>query len=82
MAPVILISPLDSSNNFTGNSKGLVETNRNLSSAMDKQEIRFKQLEEKYERLKKLKRLIKCYSLLQCAYCQTMMSLSEFPAHL
>lgn len=77
-----LIQAVSNQNNDHLGSKGLVETNRNLSSAVDKFELRHKQLEHKYERLKKLKRLIKCYSLLSCGFCQSTMTLSEFPQHL
>jgi hypothetical protein len=37
----------------------LVETNRNLSAAMDKLELRCKILEEKSDKLKKFKKMVK-----------------------
>lgn len=42
----------------------LVETNRNLSAAMDKMEMRCKILEEKNEKLKTFKRMAKNCSAL------------------
>jgi hypothetical protein len=51
------------------NTTELVETNRNLSAAMDKIEMRCKILEEKGEKLKRFKKMVKSCSTLQCLHC-------------
>jgi len=59
----------------------LVETNKNLSAALDKMEARCKVLEDKCEKLKKYKRMVKNSSSLQCAYCTKVISANIFLQH-
>lgn len=59
----------------------LVETNKNLSAALDKMEARCKVLEDKCEKLKKYKRMVKNSSTLQCAYCSKFISANIFLQH-
>jgi PX domain. len=60
----------------------LVETNRNLSAAVDKMEMRCKVLEEKNEKLKKYKRMVKNSTALQCLHCAKFISCNIFLQHI
>ena len=60
----------------------LVETNRHLSAAVDKMEARCKMLEEKIEKAKRFKRMVKNSSALQCAHCSKFISTNIFLQHL
>lgn len=57
------------------------ETNKHLSFALDKLELRCQQLEEKVERLKKFRKMIKNSSALQCKTCGKYLNSSVFSAH-
>ncbi|KAL4442538.1 hypothetical protein ABPG74_006940 [Tetrahymena malaccensis] len=59
----------------------LVETNRNLSAAMDKIEQRCKLLEEKNEKLKQYKKMFKNSSALQCTHCSKFIANNIFLNH-
>ncbi|CAG9329474.1 unnamed protein product [Blepharisma stoltei] len=61
--------------------KIIYETNKYLSFAFEKLELRCQQLEEKVERLKKCKKLIKNCSALQCKICGKYLNSNVFSAH-
>lgn len=60
----------------------LVETNRNLSVSLGKIEMRCRMLEEKNDKLKNCKIMIKNCSTLQCAHCSKFISANIFGYHL
>jgi hypothetical protein len=60
----------------------LVETNKNLSSAVARMEMRTKQAEEKIEGLKEYKNAIKNASCLQCRHCNKFIACAIFTQHL
>lgn len=60
----------------------LVETNRHLSAAVDKMEARCKILEEKIEKSKRFKRMVKNSSALQCVNCSKFISTNIFLQHI
>ena len=63
-------------------SSELVETNRHLSAAVDKMEARCKVLEEKLEKAKQYKRMVKNSNALQCAHCAKFISTNIFSQHI
>lgn len=60
----------------------LVETNKNLSAAVDKMEMRCKVLEDKNEKLKRYKRMIQNSLALQCIHCSKFIASNVFPQHM
>jgi len=68
--------------NETEGNMELVQTNKNLSAAMENMEVRCKLFEEKVEKLKKYKRMIRNASALQCVHCSKFISCSIFPQHI
>ena len=64
------------------NTNELVETNRNLSAAVEKMEIRCKIFEEKIENSKKFKKMIKNSQSLQCLHCSKFISNNIFLQHI
>lgn len=59
-----------------------METNRNLSAALDKMDVRCKTLEEKSEKLKQYKKMVRNCLSLQCLHCQKMVTANAFGAHM
>lgn len=68
-------------NNDNENTNELVETNRYLSAAMEKIEIRCKILEEKAEKLKNFKKMVKNSSSMQCLHCSKNITNAIFMQH-
>ncbi|KRX10134.1 Phox homologous domain [Pseudocohnilembus persalinus] len=64
------------------NAGELMETNKNLSAAMEKMELRCSLLEEKNEKLKNFKKMVKNSSALQCIHCSKFISNTIFTQHL
>lgn len=60
----------------------LVEVNKNLSSALEKMEQRCHILEEKYEKMKSLKKIFKNCTAMQCSHCGKWVQSSSFSIHL
>lgn len=60
----------------------LAETNRHLSSAIEKMERNCKELEEKVESGKKYKKMVKNSSRLQCVHCGKAFAPTVFLSHL
>lgn len=60
----------------------LVEANKNMASALDKMEQRCKILEEKYEKMKSLKKIFKSCTAMQCSSCGKWIQSSSFSIHL
>lgn len=69
-------------NNENENTNELVETNRYLSAAMEKMEIRCKILEEKCDKLKNFKKMIKNSCSLQCLHCSKHITPAIFLQHI
>lgn len=69
-------------NNENDTSMDMVETNRNLSVSLGKIEMRCRMLEEKNEKLRNFKVMIKNCSTLQCAHCSKFISANIFGYHL
>lgn len=67
--------------NDNENTNELVETNRYLSAAMEKIEIRCKILEEKAEKLKNFKKMVKNSSSMQCLHCSKHITNAIFLQH-
>ena len=65
-----------------GNTSELVETNKNLSAALDKMEMRCKIFEEKLEKSKTFKKMIKNAISLQCLSCNKSISCNIFLNHI
>lgn len=53
-----------------------------MSVSLEKMEQRCKILEEKYEKVKSLKKLFKNCSAVQCSHCNKWVQSSTFSAHL
>lgn len=64
------------------NTGELLETNKNLSAAMDKLEQRCGMLDEKVNRLKDFKRMVKNSNSMQCVNCSKFISTRVFLQHL
>ena len=64
------------------NTVELVETNKNLSAALDKMEIRCKILEEKFEKSRIFKKMVKNAISLQCLNCNKLISCNIFSNHI
>ncbi|KAL4496242.1 hypothetical protein ABPG72_012979 [Tetrahymena utriculariae] len=64
------------------NTNELVETNKNLSAAMDKLEQRCGMLDEKVIKLKEFKRMVKNCTSLQCINCSKFIANRIFLQHL
>jgi hypothetical protein len=60
----------------------LVEANRSMSSALEKMEQRCKVLEEKYEKVKNLKKIFKNCTAMQCSSCGKWVQSTTFPQHM
>ena len=65
----------------SGNAVELVETNKNLSAALDKMEMRCRILEEKLEKSSTFKKMIKNAISLQCLNCNKLISSNIFLNH-
>lgn len=70
---------IDDGNN---NKIDLMESNRNLSAAMEKIELRCKVLEEKVAKYKQYKKMCSNSTALQCLHCNKLISNSIFYQHL
>ena len=64
-----ILASSNPSNDYQESTLELLETNRNLSAAMDKMEMRCKQLEEKVTKLKKFKKIVKNSCSITCLHC-------------
>lgn len=53
-----------------------------MSESLQKMEQRYKILEEKYEKVKSLKKLFKNCNAIQCAHCNKWVQSSAFVGHL
>ena len=63
------------------NQNELAETNKNLTSALEKVQARCKVLEEKYERVKDFKKVMKSCLSMQCANCSKWVQTHAFSTH-
>ncbi|CAK64544.1 unnamed protein product (macronuclear) [Paramecium tetraurelia] len=79
---IALQSQNNPSNDYQESTLELLETNRNLSAAMDKMEMRCKQLEEKVTKLKKFKKIFKNSSSIVCINCNRQYQSNGFSQHL
>lgn len=64
------------------NNNELIEANKNLSAALDKMESRCKVLEEKYDRVKEFKKMLKSCQGMQCSSCGKTVQPALFTPHL
>ena len=59
-----------------------MEANKNLSSALEKVEARNQVLEEKYDKVKSFKKVMKNCMAMQCMQCSKWIQTSSFTTHI
>lgn len=69
-------------NNEQEGKEDLVETNKNLSSAVERMESRCKVLEDKNDKLRRYKKMVKNAKSLQCTTCSKFISTHIFLQHI
>ena len=59
-----------------------MEANKTLSSALEKLDARNKVLEDKYEKVRNFKKIMKSCMAMQCVQCSKWIQTSSFTTHL